>query len=171
MAQKPGGSLNPAAPLDFDYSPLLYYNNPMSKQEQSRRYYQAHKEREKAKAKRRRELHPDYLKNYLKGWRKTHPNYFRSRQEKLKTEVLTHYGNNRLACVACGFSDIRALSIDHINDNRAEERRKLGRNFLAPQTFYNWLKQNGFPEGYQTLCMNCQFIKQAEKLKLVPKPY
>lgn len=74
---------------------------------------------------------------------------------KCKKEVLTHYGNGQLACVRCGFKDIRGLSIDHINGNRGKDKdsRKL----------YRWLRRNNYPDGYQTLCMNCQFIKREEK--------
>ena len=75
----------------------------------------------------------------------------------LKTEVLTHYGNGKLACVKCGFDDIRALSIDHIKGNGAEERKRLGASRL-----YNYLRERNYPRGYQTLCMNCQWIKKAK---------
>ena len=34
---------------------------------------------------------------------------------KVKREVLTHYGNDKLACVKCGEENIACLSIDHIN--------------------------------------------------------
>ena len=74
----------------------------------------------------------------------------------LRTEVLTHYGNGRCACVRCGFTDIRALSIDHINGGGAQDRKKVG----SGVRFYKWLKDMGYPQGYQTLCMNCQFIKK-----------
>ena len=76
----------------------------------------------------------------------------------LKREVLTHYGNGYLACVKCQFFDIRALSIDHISGGGT--RRRGGRR--SSGVFYRWLKNNGYPLGYQTLCMNCQFIKRFE---------
>lgn len=73
-----------------------------------------------------------------------------------KSSILAHYGNGKLACVKCGFSDIRALSIDHIDGKGVEHRKSLRRGGVP---FYKWLVDNGYPEGYQTLCMNCQFIK------------
>ena len=80
---------------------------------------------------------------------------------KLKQAALTHYGNGKCTCVKCGFANIKALSIDHINGDGAQARKmapnKIGRHF------YVWLKQNNYPKGYQTLCMNCQFIKKIEK--------
>jgi hypothetical protein len=74
----------------------------------------------------------------------------------LKVDVLTHYGNGKLVCVGCGYSDLRALSIDHINNNGAEERQRFG----GGSRFYQYLKDNNYPEGYQTLCMNCQWVKR-----------
>ena len=81
---------------------------------------------------------------------------------KFKIECLTHYGNGKLACIRCGYDDIRALSIDHIDGNGAEHRRDLAQRGKTGKTLYKWLKDKGYPKGYQTLCMNCQYIKRAE---------
>ena len=77
---------------------------------------------------------------------------------ELKIEVLTYYGNDKLACIKCGMDDIRALTIDHINGGGYKHRKILR---LSGNMFYRWLKRNKYPLGYQTLCMNCQFIKSA----------
>jgi len=77
-----------------------------------------------------------------------------------KVEILTYYGNGNPVCVTCGESRLACLSLDHINNNGAEERRsraKYGYNI------YKHLKAQSFPSGYQTLCMNCQFIKAHER--------
>lgn len=75
-----------------------------------------------------------------------------------KRLVLTHYGDGKCACVKCGFDDVRALSIDHIAGQGNRIRREL--NFGGQM--YHWLKMQGYPKGYQTLCMNCQFVKRIE---------
>jgi hypothetical protein len=80
---------------------------------------------------------------------------------KVKTNVMTHYGNGKCACVRCGFDDIRALSIDHINGKGNKQRKETGKN--GGGSGYIWLIKNNYPEGYQTLCMNCQFIKSIEE--------
>lgn len=72
---------------------------------------------------------------------------------KLRNRVLTYYGNGKLACIKCSFADIRALSIDHINNDGAKHRSV---------NIYRWLHKHNYPEGFQTLCMNCQFIKKSE---------
>lgn len=77
---------------------------------------------------------------------------------ELKIKVLTHYGHGKCTCIICGFDDIRALSIDHIQGGGNEHRRKL-----TYSNIYKWLVENDYPEGFQTLCMNCQFIKRYKK--------
>lgn len=74
----------------------------------------------------------------------------------VKVETLTHYGKGRLACVMCGESRLACLSLDHIDGSGRLHRKKLNRYGYR---FYILLKRQGFPKGYQTLCMNCQFVK------------
>lgn len=62
-------------------------------------------------------------------------------------------------CCRCGFSDRRALQIDHILGNGCEERR----NNSARKLFY--LIYHKIKEGssdYQLLCANCNVIKRSE---------
>ena len=76
----------------------------------------------------------------------------------IKAEVLTHYGAGKYGCVMCGESRPACLSIDHINGKGCQERKRFGVNRFGYK-FYLYLKKNNYPEGYQTLCMNCQFVK------------
>ena len=76
-----------------------------------------------------------------------------------RSKVLTHYGGGELACVACGEARLPCLSIDHINGGGHRHRKSTG---LHGTYFYSWLINQGYPEGYQTLCMNCQFVKSYE---------
>ena len=82
-----------------------------------------------------------------------------ARQHKLKAKkiILERYGKS---CVKCGFDDIRALHLDHIENNGAEERKSLGGQKFSGSNFYLYLIKQGLPDGYQTLCANCNFIKQ-----------
>jgi hypothetical protein len=74
---------------------------------------------------------------------------------KHKNAVLDHYGRQ---CRRCGFTDLRALSVDHIAGNGAQHRREIG----GGNNICRWLVANMFPSGFQILCMNCQMIKRAE---------
>ncbi len=48
-------------------------------------------------------------------------------------------------------------------DGQGNQHRRLVAGKVSA-CLYQWLKNNGFPEGYQVLCMNCQFIKRAEEI-------
>jgi hypothetical protein len=84
----------------------------------------------------------------------------KTQKQRLKAEVLQHYSPT-LTCQQCGFSDIRALSIDHIHGGGNEHRRRVSTK--SGFRFYLWLKKHHFPSGFQVLCMNCQFIKAHEQ--------
>jgi hypothetical protein len=77
-------------------------------------------------------------------------------RKNLREEVLTHYGNGKCVCVKCEFSDIRALTLDHIEAIGYERECKTS------GALYSKLRRDHYPPGYQTLCMNCQFIKRHE---------
>ena len=82
------------------------------------------------------------------------------RNKKTKLEVFTHYGGNPPKCSQCGITDIRVLTIDHINNDGAKHRREIGS--YAGTSFYLWLRVHNYPEGYQVLCWNCNWIKRLE---------
>jgi hypothetical protein len=94
-----------------------------------------------------------------KEYNDSHKEMTRNRELLIKIKVLTHYGNNRCACVRCGYDNIKALSIDHINGGGVKHRKDENIHGVG---IYRWLLNHNLPEGYQTLCMNCQFIKRAE---------
>ncbi len=123
--------------------------NVMARLESHRKYYQEHKEHCNKQA-------MLWQKNHLEKTRKIHKDYI----QRIKHIVLTHYGNGKLACVRCGFSDIRALTIDHIEGIGSITRKKEGG---AGYNIWSHLKRDGYPKGYQTLCMNCQWIKKFEE--------
>jgi hypothetical protein len=101
-----------------------------------------------------------YRKQYLRKNKEQIHRKSKERKEIIVKEVLIHYGGNPPRCVRCGFSDIMALTIDHINGSGCKERKKLGKTGVA---FYRWLQKNHYPQDYQVLCMNCQFIKMRTK--------
>jgi len=116
--------------------------------------------------------HPHYNRDQVRKWRAANPDRQRRHglqqleaRRQLKQEVLTHYGGGKCACVKCGESRLACLSIDHINGYGNEFRREAETFFntrASGSALYRWLKQAGYPDGYQTLCMNCQFVKRVE---------
>lgn len=124
------------------------------------------------------QVHREHLRKYHESYYVKHRkrilsncrNRYKAKQEQIlnrihtkrwqaKIEVLTHYGDGRCACVKCNFSDIRALTIDHIDGGGLAHRKKIGIP-ASGTAFYRYLIKQGFPDGYQTLCGNCQRIKQ-----------
>ena len=77
-------------------------------------------------------------------------------QDRCREEIFAAYGGWKCAC--CGETERLFLSIDHIENNGAAERR-AGLYKGAGSAFYAWLRKEKFPPGYQVLCMNCQVGK------------
>jgi hypothetical protein len=67
----------------------------------------------------------------------------------VKLEAFAHYGE---ACECCGESWPVFLTLDHINRDGAEHRRKIGKGGTR---MYRWLRRNRWPKGFRTLCFNC----------------
>jgi len=107
-------------------------------------------------------------KAYQKVWWTSHPSYDRERIAKTKVKVLTHYCGGKPHCVCngedcchsgpCEITDIRVLTIDHINDGGTKQRKELN---ASGSLFYRWLVKNNYPEGFQVLCYNCNIVKFA----------
>ena len=88
--------------------------------------------------------------------------YRRRYSEKLKSEVLSHYGVSGIAqcCwVGCEVVDIDMLSLDHINDDGHKDLQRNGKR-IGGISFYRHIKNQGFPTGLQTLFMNHQAKKE-----------
>lgn len=72
----------------------------------------------------------------------------RTKREKAKAIVLARMGE---VCVCCGETEKAFLSVDHINNDGAERRKRDAKE----KRIYTWLIQNNFPAGFQMLCANC----------------
>lgn len=86
--------------------------------------------------------------------------------QKIKAIVLSYYGKDgKLQCnwPECSITDIDMLSLDHINDNGAEERRKT----KCKGCSYRRVLKSGLPSGFQTLCFNHQWKKQMIRLRKI----
>lgn len=84
-------------------------------------------------------------------FRKKHNKRAKQLSLKYRLEVLIHYGGNPPKCACCGETRYEFLTIDHINNDGAKDRKKFVNNYA----FYRWLIKNNFPEGYRILCYNC----------------
>lgn len=106
-----------------------------------------------------------YDKAYIARRVAENPNYHHDAQLRRKTpgseslkllrrrargEGLIHYGGPEPKCACCLESIERFLTFDHINNDGAKHRRENAYSDLAV-----WLRGNGWPDGYQVLCYNC----------------
>jgi len=68
---------------------------------------------------------------------------------RLQHDTIMAYGGYRCAC--CGIDEPFFLTIDHVDGHGVQHRRKTGTGC----SFYKWLRDKGYPEGFQVLCSNC----------------
>ena len=120
------------------------------------------------------ELKPHSL--YMREWRTRNPERYREKAAtnarkrrranpekyraisrkvyiKLKLDVLIAYGGH---CNCCGENQYEFLTLDHVNNDGAEHRRRLNTRGYA---VYAEARKLGFPPTFQVLCMNCNFAK------------
>ena len=128
-----------------------------------RKYYQKNRERYLPQMKKYREANKEKAAARTREWiqkNKEKVSLIRIRTAaKRKRECLEAYGGAK--CAHCGFMDIRALQIDHVNGGGTKESIEKG--YHRAET-YRYLRRNGYPDKdkYQVLCANCNLIKRIE---------
>jgi len=136
-----------------------------SRKEINRDWYEKHgleyhrEYREKNRDKRRK-WNRDWIKNNKDRYNASKYLY----RDRLKLEVLTHYSKGKPKCAICGMDDIDCLVLDHINNDGADHRKaiRVSSRTTNGVSMHAALKREGFPEGLQVLCANCNTKKQIE---------
>jgi hypothetical protein len=151
-----------------------YYSRTKEQKEEmlakNRAYWHLHKDRKNARQREDRKQNPEKYRRYYQNqrewkklWRAKNKDKLKSLgkmyRENIKMEALKHYSPS-LQCVRCGIADIDVLCIDHINEDGAKQRFQSGRR--TGFSVYYWLRDNNYPEGFQVLCMNCNWKKHLE---------
>ena len=95
--------------------------------------------------------------------------YYYKNQDKIKAKRKIQHRETRkelfqllgTECVQCGFSDIRALQLDHKNGHGYDDRKKFK---LSGTLLYQFYLKNPelAKEKLQVLCANCNWIKRDE---------
>jgi hypothetical protein len=106
-----------------------------------------------AKAASQASFWPDMKVSRTALWRKGNNGNTKLLQyrQKLRQQILNLLGNK---CAKCGFSDPRALQIDHIEGGGYSKRQGIS----VDNQYRHIIKSKG--EGYQLLCANCNQIKK-----------
>jgi len=117
-----------------------------------KKWYRQHRDMPEYKKKILEQSRAYYLKNRdaQKIW---HVNYW----GKMRKELIDYMGGK---CVKCGFKDIRALQIDHVNGGGTKEIRINNPQLKSPKLYKAHIEKNR--NNYQLLCANCNWIKRSE---------
>ncbi len=125
------------------------------RQRYKQRWYQEHREQQLAHQRKWYHTHKQQAREHNKKYRLEHKEHVKEYRKminaKVKREVLGHYSSDRMSCACCGEGHIEFLSIDHINNDGAQQRKA----FVGARSIYWWLKAREFPNGYRVLCYNC----------------
>ena len=93
-----------------------------------------------------------------KEWRKSNVDKYkaivRRQRKRYKLRALSLVGG--AFCVGCGETDLACLSIDHINGDGAQDRKKA-RNRGGTQMYLELISGRRGVVGLRCLCMNCQY--------------
>jgi len=131
--------------------------NPEKRRESSRMAYARNPAKMLAANAKWRKENPGAGRAATKRWEARNPEYrarkvaeYRARDRKA---AFMAYGGFKCAC--CSEMEPMFLSIDHIDNDGAAHRKAIG----GMSTFYQWLRQNKYPPGFQVLCRNCNWGK------------
>ena len=147
-----------------------YDSNYRKEHQEERRSYdrQYYREHFKEQREKRRDYFKEYYRkhkeqrtHYALGWKRKNARRLAITRRKWKQEqrlkVIQHYSPN-LVCQECGNSDIRTLTIDHVNNDGSKDRKTKGCGVHLAR----WLIRNNYPKGFQILCMNCNWCKRTK---------
>jgi hypothetical protein len=113
----------------------------------------------------RKKFKKRYMRNYQANNYRKYIGTHRKIRTKRKLQCLIAYGGNPPKCACCGEIHIEFLSIDHIHGGGNKHIKKISREGA---NFYYWLIKNGFPEGFQVLCYNCNRAKGRTGARFCP---
>lgn len=85
----------------------------------------------------------------------------KSRQKhlNLKKQVVMGYGGI-CQCPGCGVAEFEFLTIDHVHNDGAQERRLLKSKAVGASLYKRLIKEEFPKERYQLLCFNCNCAKE-----------
>jgi hypothetical protein len=107
----------------------------------SKEYYKTHKKEMYANASKYRNKNREKWNEYMKTY-----------WQDVRKKFFEMYGNK---CSCCGETELKFLSLDHVQNNGNDLRKKNGKGFGE---YVTATKKYG-PETYQVLCFNCNLGK------------
>lgn len=86
----------------------------------------------------------------------------RANRQALRREVLSHYSGGQPRCTCCGEATLVFLTIDHIVP--VKRNSKNNASGTAGEALCRRLKRDGYPDGFQVLCYNCNCAKKVNSV-------
>lgn len=126
-------------------------------------YYKTHKKRIKKATRLYTKTHPRMVDKAVESWRKKNRVRYLTSQyiRRIAIKDIAYKTLGGYKC-KCGFSDPRALQIDHIKGGGSRAKHTTG------QVYSLVIK---YPERFQVLCSNCNWIKRYENKEVKTSKY
>lgn len=102
----------------------------------------------------------EYFRAYAKKHSVKRKAFSKEYHFRLRNSILEMLGKS---CIRCGFDDVRALQIDHVNGNGHIQRKEKKGKFVYKIILEEILAGS---KDYQVLCANCNWIKKNENNEL-----
>lgn len=122
--------------------------------EYGKQWYLENREETRAKKAIYREKNRDELRAAGKIYHQRYRERYIEKRAALKYAVFKYYSGGNVKCFECDIIDIDMLTLDHINNDGVEHRKKIGNKI------YKWVIENNFPKGFQVLCWNHNIKKE-----------
>lgn len=120
-------------------------------------------ERRRAWHRRTKNSRRGVLTKHLRRYREGHRDELRARskaeRERVKERVISLFGGK---CVRCGFSDARALQVDHVDGCKVPISNRHQAEEVGQPLYRAILRGEKDIKLYQLLCANCNWIKRHE---------
>ena len=108
----------------------------------------------------------DFLRRFRESWGISYTLYQTS---VWRLSVIATYTRGEMGCQCCGWAvsdgewggPLDRLQIDHVGGNGKASRvvAMRGRRYSS-RRFFQWLRQEGYPEGFRVLCAGCNAMIQ-----------
>ena len=125
----------------------MSYKSKEEELRNKREYYAKNRERLKEYQRQRRQQpeHKERQQKYTREWK-----------DRTFKKILEHYGK---VCACCGESNQKFLTVDHINGGGTRQRKTHRTDTGTQASWYlrGWIVKNDFPDGFQILCINCNW--------------
>lgn len=150
-----------------EYNKKYWIKNREEINKRNHEYHVKHREEINLQAKKYYQNNKEKIKKYIQTYQKTEKFKIKHRASNKKRyflyrkEMFDAIGSK--VCKMCGFTDERALAINHINNDGFLERRIFRAISQKRQIV---LKE---PHRYQVLCFNCNQIKKYEAANVSEK--